>query len=493
MSNIKNTEQQKQRPLLEVKDFSLTFRHYEKGLLETELEVIRNFSLTIYEGEIVAVLGASGSGKSLLANAILGILPDNANVSGILNYKGAPLTKQRQILLRGKEISLIPQSVNALDPLMKTSKQVQSIVSDRNNKIVQQNIFEKVGLHDSIGNRYPFELSGGMARRVLVSTALMSNANLIIADEPTPGLDPVALLDTVNQMKQLTDGVKGMMFITHDIEIALQVADKIAVFYEGETIEIANVEDFSGQGERLQHPYTKALWNALPKNNFTSFQNSKNLTVDKNIEIEYENIKKPRLNVDGLSYGYSNNSWLFKNLNLTVLPGEIVGIYGPSGCGKSTMAQIISGYKKPLEGTIKLAEKTINKSGRNPVQMVWQHPEKTINPRWRIKKTLEESGIIDYDLLKKIGIKKEWMQRWPSELSGGELQRFCLARALMGNVDYLIADEITTMLDTVTQAHIWHSLVGLAKEREVGVIAISHDYKLLERVCDRIIHFDDLK
>lgn len=215
--------------------------------------------------------------------------------------------------------------------------------------------------------------------------------------------------------------------------------------------------------------------------------------MDKNIEIEYENIKETQLNVNGLSYRYSNNSWLFKNLNLTVLAGEIVGIYGPSGCGKSTMAQIISGYKKPIEGTIKLAGKTINKSGRNPVQMVWQHPEKTINPRWRIKKTLEESGVIDYDLLKKIGIKEEWMQRWPSELSGGELQRFCLARALMGNVDYLIADEITTMLDTVTQAHIWHSLVGLAKEREVGVIAISHDYKLLERVCDRIIHFDDLK
>lgn len=491
MIDIKNIEQPKQIPLLEVKNFSLTFRHYEKGLRETELEVIRNFNLTIHEGEIVAVLGASGSGKSLLANAILGILPDNANVSGTLNYKGEPLTKKRQSLLRGKEISLIPQSVNALDPLMKISKQVRSIITGRNNKTVQQDVFEKVGLPHSTGNRYPFELSGGMARRVLVSTAMVSSANLIIADEPTPGLDPVVLLDTVKHMRQLADGTKGMMFITHDIEIALHVADKIAVFYEGETIEIANAADFKGQGERLSHPYTKALWNALPKNNFTPLKNSKNPVVDKS--IEHENIKKPRLNVGGISYRYSNDSWLFENLNLTVLPGEIVGIYGPSGCGKSTMAQIISGYKKPFEGTVKLAEKPVPKSGRNPVQMVWQHPEKTINPRWRIKKTLEESGHIDYVLLKKIGIKQEWMERWPSELSGGELQRFCLARALMGDIDYLVADEITTMLDAVTQAHIWHSLVGLAKEREIGVIAISHDYTLLERICDRIIHFDDLK
>ncbi|SFK88164.1 ABC transporter ATP-binding protein [Salinicoccus halodurans] len=485
MVEDKNIGHSGETPLLEVKDFSLIFRHYGKGLRERDLEVVRNFNLTIHEGEIVAVLGASGSGKSLLANAILGILPDNAVTSGTLNYKGAALTEKKQALLRGKEISLIPQSVNALDPLMKTGKQVRTMIARRNKKRVQQDIFKKVGLPDSAGDRYPFELSGGMARRVLISTSMAGNANLVIADEPTPGLDPAVLQETVGQMRRLADAGKGMMFITHDIEIALQIADKIAVFYEGETIEIAQAGDFSGKGERLRHPYTRALWRALPKNDFISLQPS-----------AYSNSRKsgkPSLEIKGISYHYPNSSWLFKDLDLTVQPGEIVGVYGHSGSGKSTMAQVIAGYRTTLGGTVEIAGKTIPKKGRHPVQMVWQHPEKAINPRWRIKQTLQEAGEIDQKLLKTLGIRQDWLERWPSELSGGELQRFCLARAMTGDTEYLVADEITTMLDAVTQSQIWHSLIELADERGVGILAISHDYHLLERVCDRIIHFDDLK
>lgn len=493
MVNSKKIEQLRQAPLLEVKNFSLHFHHYEKGLREKELEVVRNFNLTIHEGEIVAVVGASGSGKSLLANAILGILPANANVSGTLKYKGEPLSGERQSLLRGKEISLIPQSVNALDPLMKTGKQIRSMIKGRNKKAVQQDVFQKVGLPASAGQRYPFELSGGMARRVLVSSSIVSSADLIIADEPTPGLDPATLKETVKLMKQFAGGVKGMMFITHDIEAALKVADKIAVFYEGETVEIAHSKDFSGKGEKLRHPYTKALWNALPKNDFISSLEISVSDNDESTEIKPEEQKKNILALTGISYHYPNEKWLFRNLNLTVMPGEILGIYGRSGSGKSTLAEIISGYKTPAEGTIRLGEEVIEKNGRNTVQMVWQNSGKTINPKWRIKKTLEEGGYENPEFLKTLGIRKEWLKRWPGELSGGELQRFCLARALMGELDYLVADEITTMLDAVTQAQIWSSLIELAKERQIGIIAISHDYQLLERVCDRIIHFEDLK
>lgn len=493
MVKSKIVEQPGKVPLLEVQNFSLSFRHYETGLRETELEVVRNFNLTIHEGETVAVLGASGSGKSLLANAILGILPSNAKVSGTLKYKGKSLTKKRQSLLRGREISLIPQSVNALDPLMKTGKQIRPVTKKKAGKDIEKDIFEKLGLPASVGQRYPFELSGGMARRVLVSSAMVSGADLIIADEPTPGLDPAVLKETVRQMKQFAEGIKGMMFITHDIETALKVADKIAVFYKGETIEIARSEDFSGKGEKLRHPYTKALWNALPKNDFISLQDRLYSEQDENTDINPEKKKNKKLELSGISYRYPKGEWLFRDLNLTVMPGEILGIYGKSGTGKSTLAQIISGYKKPFEGSIRLGGETIARSGRNPVQMVWQDSEKTINPRWKIKKTLEEGGLENQALFKALGIKKEWMNRWPSELSGGELQRFCLTRALMGNVDYLIADEITTMLDTVTQAQIWNGLVKLSKKREIGIIAISHDYQLLERICGRIIQFEDLK
>lgn len=266
-------EQQKKKPsdevtpLFEVKHLSLSFRQY-RGIRESNTEVISKLDFTIHEGEIVAVVGASGSGKSLLADAILGILPENAVLAGVLNFKGEPLTKEKQVALRGKEISLIPQSINALDPLMKAGKQVQAVIKGKNKKKIQQDVFRKVGLSEEVGENYPFELSGGMARRVLVATAMVSEAKLIIADEPTPGLDEDALRETIHHMKELAAYSKGIMFITHDIEAALQVADKIAVFYAGQTVEIANIEDFTGKGEKLRHPYTRALWNALPQNSF---------------------------------------------------------------------------------------------------------------------------------------------------------------------------------------------------------------------------------
>lgn len=482
-------------PLLEAKEFSLTFRRFEKGLQETELEIIRNLNLSIYPGEIVAILGASGSGKSLLANAILGILPENAVVKGTLSYKGEALTEKRQIALRGKEISLIPQSVNALDPLMKTGRQVQVMAKGKNKQAVQQNVFREVGLDESAGSLYPFELSGGMARRVLAATAMVSGAQLVIADEPTPGLDPAALHETLKHMKKLSLNGKGMMFITHDIEVALKIADKIAVLHEGETVEIASTGDFSGKGERLRHPYTRALWNALPQNGFhlsgnkpkTSMQNLKMMDVLPPSSL-------PNLEVKNLGYRYTDSDWLFKDISLTVRPGEIVGLFGYSGSGKSTAAQIICGYKQPLKGKMMIGGRPVSKSGACPVQLVWQHPEKAINPKWRMKRIFQETGGLDKDIMDFLGIKESWLNRWPRELSGGELQRFSLARALSAqDVKYLVLDEMTTMLDAITQAQIWQDVLKWAKARNIGVLVISHDHHLLDRVSDRILDFSEMK
>lgn len=255
-------------PLFSVNDLSLSFQTYEEGLREQKLNVVRDLQLTIHKGEIVAVVGASGSGKSLLANAIFGVLPENAEINGSLTYKGEELTRKKQEKLRGKEIALIPQTINALDPLMKAGKQVQSAVNGTAKRVKQQEVFTQVALSQEAANRYPFELSGGMNRRVLSATAMVSGAELIVADEPTPGLDEEALRETINALRQLAAEGKGVMLITHDISAALDIADKIAVFYAGQTIEIANNEDFFGRGENLRHPYTKALWNALPQNEF---------------------------------------------------------------------------------------------------------------------------------------------------------------------------------------------------------------------------------
>lgn len=493
-------------PLLEVKDFSLMFKQYEQGLRETDLQVIHQLDVTIYPGEIVAVVGASGSGKSLLADAILGILPDHATTKGVLSYDGKPLTRKRQLALRGKEIALIPQSVNALDPLMKTGKQVQAAIAGRTRKKreLQEAAFQNIGLPAGSGELYPFELSGGMNRRVLAATSMVTDARLIIADEPTPGLDPLVLKETVHQLKQLITADKGMMLITHDIDVALQMADRIAVFHEGRTLEIAETEAFSGKGEQLQHPYTKALWNALPQNKFTpdldeqteevesSDGDEANADAVENVPTVDGTVPLSGLSIQNLSYHYPGEPWLFHDLHLNIQPGEIVGLFGYSGSGKSTLAQVVSGYIQPLAGKISVDGAALSPNGVHPVQLIWQHPEKAINPRWRLKKLLAERPELDSELLEALGIRETWLTRWPSELSGGELQRFCLARALAGDVRYIIADEMTTMLDAVTQAQIWQTMRQLAKTRGIGVLAISHDALLLERVADRIIDFKDL-
>ena len=265
----------KKGPILSVKDLGISFSQYTKGLRRRELEVITNLDIDLYEGEILAVVGSSGSGKSLLAHAILGILPDNATTEGNIIYKGKSLSLKDKEKLRGREIVFIPQSVNFLDPLMKVSKQVKiSIENKEEANKRQRKIFNKYGLDKKVDNLYPFELSGGMARKVLLSTALVSDCKVIIADEPTPGLDEKSLNEALKDFRNIADSGCAILMITHDIEAALKIADKIAVFYAGTTLEIANVNDFKGDGKNLRHPYSKALFNALPQNGFKPIKGS---------------------------------------------------------------------------------------------------------------------------------------------------------------------------------------------------------------------------
>lgn len=255
-------------PLLEVKDFSVSFKQYGKGLKQSDIQVISNFTLDLYPGEIMAIVGASGSGKSLLAHAILGILPSNAYTSGSIKYKGAELTQKKKDQLRGKEISLIPQSVGYLDPLMKTGKQIDSPLKSVKDKV--KSIMNRFHLADEVQNKYPFQLSGGMARRVLIGTALTSGAELIIADEPTPGLHKSMVDETLSALKELAGHDRGVLMITHDIDLAFVIADKIAVFNNGNSVEIVDAKAFEASPDNVKHPYSKALWHALPQNGFHS-------------------------------------------------------------------------------------------------------------------------------------------------------------------------------------------------------------------------------
>ena len=258
--------------LLDVENVSISFIQYTQGLNQRDLKVITDLTLDVSEGEILAVLGSSGSGKSLLAHAIFGILPENAKLKGDIKYNGKTLSQKDKEEIRGDEIALIPQSVNFLDPLMKISDQAIGYTENdkekAQKKTKQREIFEKYNLGPEVDEMYPFQLSGGMARRVLVSTALLSNPKLVVADEPTPGLDEKTVKETLNHFKKMKEDGVGVLLITHDIHAALEIADRIGIFYSGYVIEIAENKDFSGNGENLLHPYTKALYKALPANGF---------------------------------------------------------------------------------------------------------------------------------------------------------------------------------------------------------------------------------
>lgn len=258
--------------MLSVSNLNVTFTQYEQGLRRKQLTVITDLDLEVKAGEVVAVVGASGSGKSLLAHAILGILPENATVGGTMLFQGQPLTPGRCQQLRGKAIALIPQSVGYLDPLMRVGQQVQRVaqlngLSKSAARTAVKRTFQRYDLSSQAERCYPFQVSGGMARRVLVSTAVVSQADLVIADEPTPGLHPDVVSETLNHLRELAQEGRGVILITHDIEAALLVADRVAVFYAGTTAEIASAQDFATGN--LRHPYTQALWRSLPQNDFT--------------------------------------------------------------------------------------------------------------------------------------------------------------------------------------------------------------------------------
>ncbi len=177
---------------------------------------------------------------------------------------------------------------------------------------------------------------------------------------------------------------------------------------------------------------------------------------------------------------------MFRGMNVTVSPGETVGLAGPSGSGKSTLAKLLAGYLKPLEGRVTIDGRAAAARGSDPVQLIFQHPERAVNPRWKLGATLAEGFKPDGELLERLGIQQDWLSRFPGELSGGELQRCCIARALGPDTRFIVADEMTTMLDAVTQAQIWHSLLEIAAKRKLGLLVISHDYALISRICNRL-------
>ena len=194
------------------------------------------------------------------------------------------------------------------------------------------------------------------------------------------------------------------------------------------------------------------------------------------------------LEAKAVSFRYGRSQpWVLENVSLRLEPGERTALFAPSGRGKTTLARLLAGYLTPTAGEILLDGAPLPKTGVCPVQLICQHPEQAINPRWRLARVLEESGALDDAVLDAFGIERAWLTRYPRELSGGELQRFCVARALMSGAQYLICDEISTMLDVITQAQIWNVVLEEAKKRQMAILAVTHNRHLAERIAERTV------
>jgi peptide/nickel transport system ATP-binding protein len=200
-----------------------------------------------------------------------------------------------------------------------------------------------------------------------------------------------------------------------------------------------------------------------------------------------------RLEARNVSFRYGKNPWILKDVSFAMEQNERVGLIGPSGYGKSTLAKLLSGYEKPVSGEILLDGKPLPKHGYCPVQLIYQHPEKAVNPRWKLKDTLFEGRSSDEALINSMGLEREWLERYPNELSGGELQRFCIARSLGEKTKFLLADEISTMLDVISQAQIWNYLLNVVKERRIGLLVVTHNLALAERICTRVLDIESIQ
>ena len=491
--------------LLAVERLSVAFDRYDPnapffraGRVRTE--VLHDLSLSVHAGEILAVVGASGSGKTVLADTLTALFEPNAEVRGRIWFEGAERDAASLARLRGHGISMVPQSVAYLDPLMRVGAQVRGVPRGTTRaeraedaarrRARQQEFFAAYGLTPEVERFYPHQLSGGMARRVLLMCALMDEPRLLIADEPTPGLDLDLAVRAVDDLRAFANGGGGVLLVAHDIELALRVADRVAVFRDGTVVEETSVESFADPS-RLRHPFTRALWHALPGHDFSVTGEGAPATPAPSAGPGPSG--QPVLEARHLTFAYRRGRPVIRDLSFVVNPGERVALEAPSGAGKTTLCRLLAGYLEPdagdvLVGVAPLVPVARLRGEASPVQLLWQHPEQVFDPNLRLGMSLGEAGapsaVLD-DLRARLGVRDAWLERFPHELSGGELTRLAVVRALAARPRALIVDEATAMLDALTQAQVWHALLELQVRDGWGLVFVSHSPDLVARLATR--------
>lgn len=529
-------------PLLQINNLSVDFETHSGTT-----SAVKNISLEINRGETVAIVGESGSGKTVTSLAVLQLLPsppakyktgqilfsENGDTSvDILKLDDNGLRK-----MRGNKISMIFQEpMTSLNPLQTCGNQVIEAIRIHQN--ISQNqaeertiqLFGSVKLPDpkTILNRYPHEISGGQKQRVMIAMAICCNPSLLIADEPTTALD-VTVQKTILQLIKELQAEKNMsvIYITHDLGLVSEIADKVIVMYKGEVVESGSVQEIFLEPK---HRYTRALLACRPK----ATSKGKRLPVisdflNPDLKINYkkeftknelpQNYKteNPLLKVENLKVYFPEKKNFFgkilkefkavDDVSFSVEKGETLGLVGESGCGKTTLGRALIRLIEPTSGKIYFNGKNIElitkeqlRKMRKDIQIIFQDPYGSLNPRITIGDAINEPMKIHsilpgqkqrkekiIDLLEKVDLKPEYFNRYPHEFSGGQRQRICIARALCLNPEFIICDESVSALDVSVQAQVLNLLNDLKKEFGFTCIFISHDLGVVHYISNRIM------
>ena len=509
------------------------------------LTAIDNVTLSLEKGEILGVVGESGAGKSTIGNAVMGLLEYPGKMTaGEVNLQGRridrlPLHELREV--RGRRISMIFQDpLTSLDPLQTIESQLVETMLVHLDLTRQQARERAVELLESVGipeprlrlQQYPHQFSGGMRQRVVIALALCCEPEVVIADEPTTALDVSIQAQILDLLRKLCKEKQvGMIIITHDMGVIAEITDRVAVLYRGKLVEEGPTGKILGNPD---HPYTKSLISAVPRpdvklRRFPMVTYIEDVQVDSHKDLDIRthwlgqardygrHDDTPLLQVENLGMRFvlkdaflkKNRRMLdaVKNASFNIREGEVFGLVGESGSGKSTIARLIAGLYKASSGSVifdnvnvtALRSEAALNTFRRQIQMVFQDPFSSLNPRMRILDIVAEpirfhklaateaqTRAIVADLLDYVGLGQRALRRYPHEFSGGQRQRICIARALATRPRFLICDEPTSALDVSIQAQILNLLKDLQEKLHLTILFISHDLPVIRQMCDRV-------